>query len=266
MVALSPVFGVVVGFALGLTGGGGSIFAVPMLVYGLAVAPREAIGISLAAVGATALVGALQRLQAGEVDLGTGVFFAVAGMVGAPLGSWVNGYLPEPMLLVLFAGLMAVVAIRMWCTASRAIRPLQPEPSSEAIDAAIRSGLPFTPHRAGVLAIAGLCTGVLSGLFGVGGGFVIVPALVLVGGMAMHRAVATSLVVIALVSAAGVTSYLAAGRPLALLLTGLFVLGGIGGMGLGTRLSRKLSGPRLQKGFAVALVAVAAFIMTQHLL
>jgi hypothetical protein len=63
-----------------------------------------------------------------------------------------------------------------------------------------------------------------------------------------------------------VTSYLAAGRPLALLLTGLFVLGGIGGMGLGTRLSRKLSGPRLQKGFAVALVAVAAFIMTQHLL
>jgi uncharacterized membrane protein YfcA len=84
--------------------------------------------------------------------------------------------------------------------------------------------------------------------------------------MAMHRAVATSLVVITLVSAAGVTSYLAAGRPLALLLTGLFVLGGIGGMGLGTRLSRKLSGPRLQKGFAIALVAVAIFIMTQNLL
>jgi hypothetical protein len=266
MVALSPIFGVVVGFALGLTGGGGSIFAVPMLVYGLAVAPREAIGISLAAVGATALVGALQRLQAGEVDLGTGVFFAVAGMVGAPLGAWLNGYIPEPLLLVLFAGLMAFVAIRMWRTASRAILLLQPGPPSEAADAAIRSGLPHPPRRIGILAVAGLCTGVLSGLFGVGGGFVIVPALVLVGGMAMHRAVATSLVVIALVSAAGVTSYLAAGRSLALVLTGLFVLGGIGGMGLGTRLSRRLSGPRLQKGFAVALVIVATFIMIQNLL
>jgi hypothetical protein len=161
---------------------------------------------------------------------------------------------------------MAFVAIRMWRTASRAILLLQPGPPSEAADAAIRSGLPHPPRRIGILAVAGLCTGVLSGLFGVGGGFVIVPALVLVGGMAMHRAVATSLVVIALVSAAGVTSYLAAGRPLALVLTGLFVLGGIGGMGLGTRLSRRLSGPRLQKGFAVALVIVATFIMIQNLL
>jgi len=92
MVAWSPVFGVIVGFALGLTGGGGSIFAVPMLVYGLAVAPREAIGVSLAAVGATALVGALRRLRAGEVELGTGLLFAVAGMLGAPLGAWANQY------------------------------------------------------------------------------------------------------------------------------------------------------------------------------
>jgi len=264
MFAMSPIFGIVVGFALGLTGGG-SILAVPMLVYGLAVAPREAIGISLAAVGATALVGALQRLQAGEVDLGTGVLFAGAGMVGAPLGSWLNGYLPESMLLVLFAGLMAFVATRMWRLASRAVSPCQEEPSSEAAHAAMQSRLPHTPRRIGILAVVGLCAGVLSGLFGVGGGFVIVPALVLIGGMAIHRAVATSLVVITLVSASGVTSYLAAGRPLALILTGLFVLGGIGGMGVGTRLSRKLSGPRLQKGFAVALVAVAAFIITQNL-
>ena len=168
-------------------------------------------------------------------------------------------------LLVLFAGLMAFVAIQMWRLASRTVSLCQEEPSFEAADPAMRSGLPHTPHRIGILAVVGLCTGVLSGLFGVGGGFVIVPALVLMGGMAIHRAVATSLMVITLVSASGVTSYLAAGRPLALILTGLFVLGGIGGMGLGTRLSRKLSSPRLQKGFAVALVAVAAFIITQNL-
>lgn len=92
------------------------------------------------------------------------------------------------------------------------------------------------------------------------------PALVLFGGMAIHRAVATSLIVIALVSAAGVTSYLVAGRPLAWILTGLFIIGGIVGMGLGMRLSRRLSGPTLQKGFALALVIVAAFIMAQNLL
>jgi uncharacterized membrane protein YfcA len=170
------------------------------------------------------------------------------------------------MRLVLFAGLMGFVAMRMWPLASRTVSPYQEDPSSEAADVAMRSGLSHTPRRIGILAVVGLCTGILSGLFGVGGGFVIVPALVLVGGMAIHRAVATSLVVITLASASGVTSYLAARRPLALILTGLFVLGGIGGMGLGTRLSRKLSGPRLQKGVAVALVAVAAFIITQNLL
>jgi uncharacterized membrane protein YfcA len=111
----------------------------------------------------------------------------------------------------------------------------------------------------------GLLTGILSGLFGVGGGFIIVPALVLVSGMAMHRAVATSLVVIALVSTSGVLSYLIAGRPLELILTGLFVVGGMVGMTLGTRWSRRLTGPVLQQGFAVVLVVVAAFVITQNI-
>jgi uncharacterized membrane protein YfcA len=111
----------------------------------------------------------------------------------------------------------------------------------------------------------GLLTGILSGLFGVGGGFIIVPALVLVSGMAIHRAVATSLVVITLVSASGVLSYLIAGRPLEWLLTGLFVVGGIIGMTLGTQWSRRLSGPVLQQGFAVALAVVAAFVITRNL-
>jgi hypothetical protein len=121
----------------------------------------------------------------------------------------------------------------------------------------------MTSRCAAVLAAAGLVTGVLSGLFGVGGGFVIVPALVLTTSLDIHRAVATSLLVIALVSAAGVASYLAAGRVLPWESTGLFVAGGIGGMGLGSLVARRLSGPGLQKVFAVAMLVVAVFIVTK---
>ncbi len=102
MFGLAVLFGCVVGFALGLTGGGGGVFAVPLLVYGLAVAPREAVGISLAAVGGTALAGVTPRLWQGEVELRTGLLFAVAGMIGAPVGSYISTLFPETLLLVMF--------------------------------------------------------------------------------------------------------------------------------------------------------------------
>lgn len=272
---LGLIFGTLVGFSLGLTGGGGSIFAVPLLVYGLAVRTREAIGVSLAAVGATALAGGLRRLARGEVELRTGLLFAAAGMVGAPAGSWIGGRVPEGILLALFAGLMVLVAVRMWVQASRrpeearAVRAaLDPIPAGERGPACRRdpSGrLHLTSRCFLVLVVAGLVAGVLSGLFGVGGGFVIVPALVLVTGMGIHRAVATSLLVIALVSASGVASSLAAGRPVPLALTALFVAGGFAGLELGTLAGRRLRGPGLQKLFASAMVAVAGFIVAKSL-
>ena len=263
MIGLSLFFGAIVGLSLGLTGGGGAILAVPLLVYGLAVAPQHAVGVSLAAVGATALIGALQRLRAHEVELGAGLLFALAGMLGAPAGAWLNARLPGTLLLTLFALLMLVVAARMWRRASAASE--QAAPLSRACVRDTEERLALTSRCALVLGAVGLLTGLLSGLFGVGGGFIIVPALVLISGMAMRRAVATSLVVITLVSASGVVSYLMAGRPLEWTLTGLFVIGGIGGMTLGTRWSRKLSGPTLQRGFAAALVVVAAFVITRNI-
>ncbi|GAC1471537.1 MAG: sulfite exporter TauE/SafE family protein [Isosphaeraceae bacterium] len=272
--ALSLGFGVLVGFSLGLTGGGGSIFAVPLLVYGLGVRPREAVGVSLAAVGATALVGGLRRLARGEVEVRTGLLFAVAGMLGAPAGSWLGNRVPEGVLLVLFAALMLAVAARMWLQASRrpeetravrasgADRPDEPGPACRRDPS---GQLTLTSRCFAVLVLAGLFAGVLSGLFGVGGGFVIVPALVLVTGMGIHRAVATSLLVIALVGASGVASYVVAGRPLPLGITGLFLVGGLGGMELGTVAGRRLGGPGLQKIFALAMVAVAGFIVAKSL-
>jgi uncharacterized membrane protein YfcA len=114
------------------------------------------------------------------------------------------------------------------------------------------------------MAIAGIVTGVLSGLFGVGGGFVVVPALVLFSGMGIHRAVATSLLVIALVSASGVASKLIAKETLEANVTALFIVGGIAGLGLGTIFARRLSAVKLQKIFSIAIVAVAAFVIVKN--
>ena len=271
MSSLSVIFGALVGFSLGLTGGGGAIFAVPLLVYGLGVAPREAVGISLAAVGATSFVGFLGRWRARKIELRTGLVFAVAGMLGAPVGSWLSGLIPETVLLTLFAILMLVVALRMWSKASEpAIAGLPIACSTETADVDgpacrrdINGNLLLSSRCAWLLAAVGIATGVLSGLFGVGGGFVIVPALVLFSGMTIHRAVGTSMLVVALVSISGIASHLVAGRTISVETTALFVVGGVVGLLVGTRAGRRLSGPALQKVFAVAIVAVAIFVVVR---
>jgi uncharacterized membrane protein YfcA len=267
---LTLLFGGIVGFSLGLTGGGGAIFAVPLLVYGLGVAPREAVGISLAAVGVTSFVGFLGRWRARQAEIRTGLVFAVAGMLGAPVGSWLSGLIPETVLLALFAILMLVVALRMWSKASEpAIAGLPivcstaPDVDGPACRRDIDGNLLLTSRCAWLLTAVGIVTGVLSGLFGVGGGFVIVPALVLFSGMAIHRAVGTSLLVITMVSVSAIASHLAAGRSISVETTALFVLGGVAGLLLGNLAGRGLSGPALQKVFAGAIVAVAIFVIVR---
>ncbi len=268
---ISLLFGLIIGFSLGLTGGGGSIFAVPLLVYGLAMPVHEAVGVSLVAVSATALGGAIIRLRRREVELKAALLFGMAGIVGAPLGAVLGAKLPAKFLLGGFALLMLLVAARMWLQAVR--RPAEAgivRAGDDALDAtsgpACRinpaGGLTLTSRCTVVLILSGVFTGFLSGLFGVGGGFLIVPALVLVASLPMQRAVPTSLLIIAIISAAGSASYLLAGRPLALEVTALwFILGGLGGMVLGGRLSRRLAGPCLQKLFATAMAGVAIYML-----
>ncbi|QDT04792.1 Sulfite exporter TauE/SafE [Rubripirellula lacrimiformis] len=268
MFALAILFGGIVGFALGLTGGGGGVFAVPLLVYGLAVAPREAVGISLASVGGTALFGAVPRLIRGEVELRTGLLFAVAGMFGAPIGSYLSTLIPENVLLMMFAVLMLVVAQRMWVKTKNPSLPSgvcnTENATSRDLSACQRDQdgkLRLTSKCVRLLILVGLVTGVLSGMFGVGGGFVIVPALVLFSGMAIHRAVATSLFVIVLVSISGVASHLANGNELSLPVALQFLAGGFAGMYVGGVVAKRLKGPTLQKIFSVAVVLVAAFVI-----
>lgn len=273
MFGLAIAFGAVVGFALGLTGGGGGVFAVPLLVYGLGVDPRQAVGISLASVGGTALFGAVPRLLRGDVEIKTALVFAIAGMCGTPLGAYLATWVSESNLLLLFALLMLVVAINMWLKANpKSRRPLEIQSSETPTQSrlAVRSRfcqrddegrLQMTTRCIALLSALGFASGILSGMFGVGGGFVIVPALVLFSGMAIHQAVGTSLFVIVLVSISGVISHLSQGQSLSLTTTGLFLLGGCAGMFLGGLLAKRLKGPTLQKVFAIAVVLVAVFIV-----
>ncbi len=117
MLLLTLLLGTLVGFSLGMTGGGGAIFAVPLLVYVLGIPTREAVGISLLTVGSTAMVGFLPRARHGLVEFPTGILFALAGMIGAPIGSKLADLIPEAILLVAFAFLMLLISVRMWIKA-----------------------------------------------------------------------------------------------------------------------------------------------------
>jgi uncharacterized protein len=263
-VLLTILLGAFVGFSLGLTGGGGAIFAVPLLVYGLGLAAREAIGVSLLTVGSTAVIGFLQRAQRGMVEFPTGLLFAMAGMIGAPVGTWLADRTPEPVLLGAFVLLMLIIAARIWSKASDATARLPIIANDNAGPTCQRDPegkLRITSPCALLLGVVGLAAGVLSGMFGVGGGFIIVPALVVFSGMGMQRAIGTSLLVISLVSAAGTASHLLAGKDLPLATAGLFTAGSIGGLFAGSALAQRMAGPVLQKIFAAAIVLVALYVI-----
>lgn len=265
------IFGIVVGLSLGLTGGGGSLFAVPLLVYGAGRSVNEAVSISLAAVGATALIGSLSAWREGRIEVRTGLIVAVAGVLGAPFGTMLAARLSPGVVLAIFAVVMLVVAFELW---RKAAGP-RPKSSDDETDCASDTGachreasgrLNLTSRCAFVLFLVGLATGVLTGLLGVGGGFAIVPALVLFSRMPIHVAVGTSLMVVAIVSASGIASRIVAGETFDYFVAALFLAGGIAGMFAGRRMARRLSGPTLQRVFAAAIVAVAVFVIVSNLM
>lgn len=257
---LTIAFGSIIGFSLGLTGGGGSIFAVPLLIYGLGTGAREAVSISLAAVGATSLLGAALRWRAAELELRGGMVFALGGLLGAPLGTAIGKRLPEALILIGFALLMGIVGIRMWRGGQATPSLRQTSPCGLGDDHRIH----LTSRCVAIVLGAGLLVGVLSGIFGVGGGFIIVPALIFVTGIPIHRAVSTSLLVIAVICASGVGSHSLAGEGLPASLTALFIGGGCLGMLPGLRLRSRLSGPGLNRVFAVGMWVVAVFLIVKN--
>ena len=244
--------GALVGFSLGLVGGGGSILAVPLMVYVVGVPePHVAIGTSAIAVAANAAVNLSNHARGGTVIWSCALPFAAAGIAGAFAGSILGKMMDGQRLLALFALLMLVIAVLMLKTRSRIGLP------------DVQITMANTPAIVGL----GLATGTLSGFFGIGGGFLIVPALMLATGMSIMNAVSSSLVAVTAFGLTTAASYAWSGL-ISWGLAGLFVAGGIAGGLIGTRSARLLSERRgaLNIVFAAVIIAVALYMLARNLL
>lgn len=243
--------GMLVGFSLGLVGGGGSILAVPLMVYLVGVPePHVAIGTSAIAVAANAAVNLSNHARGGTVIWSCALMFAASGMAGAFGGSLLGKMVDGQKLLALFALVMIVIALLMLKTRARVGLP------------DVKVSMSNTPAIVGL----GLVTGTLSGFFGIGGGFLIVPALMLATGMPIMNAVSSSLVAVTAFGMTTAASYAWSGL-VSWTLAGLFVAGGILGGLAGTRAARHLAERRgaLNIVFAVVIIAVALYMLARNI-
>ncbi|MGB7479344.1 MAG: sulfite exporter TauE/SafE family protein [Burkholderiaceae bacterium] len=260
---ISLALGLAVGIILALTGAGGGILAVPLLVFGAGLGMAQAGPIGLLAVGMAAALGALLGLRERIVRYKAALLVAAAGMLLTPAGLWLAQQLPNRPLALLFAAVLLLVALRMWRQAAAAGTAAPRTPPPCRLNPA-HGRFHWTWPCARALAAGGMLTGFLSGLLGVGGGFVMVPALRRYTDLPMPQVVATSLAVIALVSFSGVASSALAGTlywPVALPFAGGALLGMLGGRAAGKR----LAGPQLQIGFAAVAALVAVGMMVSAL-
>ncbi|MGW5877267.1 sulfite exporter TauE/SafE family protein [Nocardiopsis terrae] len=247
-IVLALCLAVVVGLALGLLGGGGSILMVPLLTYVAGMDPREAIAASLFVVGATSLVSVFAHARAGNVRWRTGLVFGAAGMAGAFLGGLAGGRIPGTLLMIAFALMMVATSVTM-------IRGRRKVPAEGAEGGVL-------PLRRIVL--DGLAVGAVTGLVGAGGGFLVVPALMLLGGLAMPAAVGTSLLVIAMKSFAGLTGYLTT-VSLDWSLVGAVTALAVAGSLFGALLTSRLPEAVLRKGFGFFVLVMGVLVLAQEL-
>lgn len=273
--------GLIIGTILGLTGAGGSVFALPMLVYGLNVPIQSAIGISLGAVAVSATVGMLARLNKGVIVWVPAIVVALTGMCTAPLGIWASRQIPDHFLLLGFSILVFCVAYRMWRESFRAGTPSplvkkalqQSEPVLNRTYDSMQSNLfkdagvlSIDKRCLGLVAVVGLFTGFLAGLFGVGGGFVIVPTLIILLELSIHQSIATSLVVIMCIGGTGFATFISGQEKIPLNILAYVACGGIAGMIIGTFVSRYISAAVLQKIFVYVISSVAIFTLCNSIL
>lgn len=274
--ALTCALGAVVGLVLGLTGAGGAILAVPLLMWGLGWTLPQAAPVALVAVSVSAAVGTIAGWDVKLVRYRAAMLMAGVGTLMSPLGLKAAAVLPTTALSLLFAAVLIVAALRMARVAGRS-----PAEIFERLPGGDLSETPtagpicklsentgrilWTRPCAVAIAASGALTGFLSGLLGVGGGFVIVPVLRAVTNLSIHSAIATALMAVALTSAGAVGVALWQGVDLPWRVALPFVVGALLGMVAGRRIAPRLPAPRLQQGFAALMVIVAAALVLQAL-
>lgn len=246
--------GLLIGLLLGLLGGGGSILAVPALVYGTGLPLSSAVPTSLVVVGVSSAGAVLPRLRSRQVEWSTAGVFGAAGAAAAFAGAAVNRQLEPRLVLAGFAVLMVAAGAQMRRTQT-------PGSASGRRSGGGKSWRSYLPKVLG----AGFAVGFLTGLFGIGGGFLIVPALVLVLGVPMEVAIGTSLLVIVINSAAGFFAH-AGHAHLNYAVTAVFTLAAVAGSLAGALVSRRVDADRLRRWFAYLVFAVAAFVLAEAVL
>ncbi|MFJ6025839.1 sulfite exporter TauE/SafE family protein [Pseudarthrobacter sp. NPDC092424] len=240
---------VVIGLSLGVLGGGGSILTVPILVYVAGFEPKEAIAASLFVVGVTSAVSVLSHARGGRVMWRTGLIFGAAGMAGAFVGGLLGGHIPGQILLIAFAAMMVATSAAM-------LRGRRKKNDDGAAPA--RHELPL-----GRVLLDGAVVGLVTGLVGAGGGFLVVPALALLGGLPMSVAVGTSLVVIAMKSFAGLAGYLTTVQldwGITLGVTAAAIAGTLAG----SKLAGRIPEAALRKAFGWFVLAMGTFVLIQQ--
>ncbi|WP_251865217.1 sulfite exporter TauE/SafE family protein [Achromobacter sp. Marseille-Q4962] len=258
----AAILGAAVGALLGLTGAGGGILAVPALMFGLHMPLADAAPVALIAVGAASALGAVQGLRRGLVRYKAATLMAIAGGLTAPAGLLLARQLPAAWLSLGFAAVMLLVAARM---AGQSRQAGAGDPRAKPCRISPDTGkFIWTPRTAATLGAIGAVSGVCTGMLGVGGGFIIVPALTYFSDVRMHGIVSTSLMVIALISAVTVASAAAHGLALSAA-QWAFVAAAIAGMGVGRAFIHRVPQAALQRAFALVCVIVASVLVWRAL-
>ena len=244
-----------IGLSLGLIGGGGSVLAVPILIYVMGLTPKTAIATSLAVVGMVSVIGAIPHWRQGNVNFRTAAFFAPTAMIGAYLGARIADLplITETFQLICFGLVMVTASILM-------IRKRGKSSENPAEVASQKHNL--ASHWLAI-PLQGLGIGIITGFVGVGGGFIIVPALVLFGGIAMKEAIGTSLLIIAFNSATGFWGYLSQVELDWNLVISFTIAASLGTL-VGAYLTRFIDAKNLQKGFGYFVLAVAVFVLIKR--
>ena len=239
------------GGALGMTGGGGSILAVPLLVYVVGENVHLAIGTSLIAVGVTSLISSVSYMKQSLVKFKIALLMASPGIISTYLGAWINKEVKGPVLLLIFALLMLYIGYLMVKQ-----KPLEREINPQ-------SGKSIEYKR---ILILGFVTGFASGFFGIGGGFLLVPALYLGARLSMKESIATSLFIIFLFGVFGLVSYEIQGRHIDLVISSVFVIGGAAGGIIGAYIAKRTDQNKLRKVFSFFIILIGLAVFIENLL